>query len=321
MHVHAVAIALHTAWYWYESGRADEGLAMLERAMTLPAKTREAAELHRMTGMLYFGKGNYPKAIEHAQEALDHGLEIEPAEPPHRYYTLLANALLYAGRYDEAEQYYRMAVDSAQSWNRPVDVSTCRFNLAILMYECKGDFQSARRLLAASFETKPVDEFESALAEETLARIAFLERNFADAWAHADTALDMLASVGNGEHLLDVAMRQCVYLALDGQTQAADAVWREHGDRALSSDNPETNAAALDAAAALKLAHGNLSEAVAIRSRLQAFRNEHHLVVFPVEQRFYEAWDFAARCILGKAEYARASSSAASMSVRDAARK
>jgi tetratricopeptide (TPR) repeat protein len=311
----AIKLALYTAWYWHESGRADEGLTMLERAIALPLGTREAAELHRLTGMLYFTKGNYPRAIEHAQEALEHGLEIEPAEPPHRYYTLLANALLYAGRYDEAEQYYRMAIDSAQSWQRPIDLSTCRFNLAILMYECKGDFQSARRMLAASFETKPVDDFENALAEETLARVAFLERNFDEAVAHADTALDLLARVGNAEHTLDVAMRQCVYLTLDDNGEGARNLWQRHGRDALGSANPETTAAALEATAALYLATGDLSNAVAVRSRLHAFRSQHHLVVFPVEQRFYEAWDFAARAILGKPAYDRAVASGASMSV------
>lgn len=319
LHAHAVAIALNTGWYWHESGHLDEGCALIERALTLPLNTRDAAELHRMYGMLLFAKANYAGAIAEAQEALERGLEIRPREPPHKYYTLFANALFYAGRYDEAEQYYRMAVDAAQTAHRPVDVSTCRFNLAIFMYECKGNFGSARRILAASFETKSTDEFDEALAQETLARIAFLERQFEDAVAHAQTALTLLEKIGNAEHALDVAMRLIAYLTLDGRVEDAIALWQREGAHALASANPELCATALDASAMLYLGTGNLPKAIATRAFLQAFRERHHLVVFPVEQRYLDAWDFAARAIVGKAEYARAVADGESMIVPEAA--
>lgn len=319
LHDLAISIALNTGWYWHESGHLDEGCAFFERALCLPLKTRDAAELHRMYGMLLFAKGNYAGAIEHAQEALERGLEIVPPEPPHRYYTLYANALLYAGQYDEAEQYYRMAVDAAQGWDRPLDLSTCRFNLGILMYECKGDFSSARRLLAQSFSTKGADEFDDALAEETLARIAFLERHFDDAVRHAEAAIAMLAKVGNAEHTLDVTMRQCVYLTLDDRFDEALALWQREAPAALASTNPEICAGALDASATLYAGSGNLTKAVETRAFLRRFRARHHLVVFPVEQRLYDAWDFAARAILGKAEHARAVSNGESLHLAQAA--
>jgi len=315
----AIAIAFHTGWFWHESGRAGEGIAMLRQALALPLSTRDAAELHRLLGMLHFGEGDYSRAIEHAQEALEHGLEIEPAEPPHRYYTLFANALLYAGRYEEAEQYYRMAVDSAHSWNREGDLSTCRFNLAILLYECKGDFAGARRMLQASFETRAADEFDDALAQETLARIAFLERNFDEAVTHVAAALDLLERVGNTEHILEVSMRGCVYLTLEDRTQDAASLWGRYAADALASRNPETQAAAIEAAAALSTARGHLGDAVRLRAYLERFRQQHHLVVFPVEQRLYDAWDFAVRSVLGKAAYEHAKSSAQSMHLSDAA--
>jgi tetratricopeptide (TPR) repeat protein len=319
LHESAISIALHTGWYWHESGHLDEGCALIERALTLPLNTRDAAELHRLYGMLLFAKGNYAAAIEHAQTALERGLEIEPPEPPHRYYTLFANVLLYAGQYDEAEQYYRMAVDAAQSWNRPHDLSTCRFNLGILMYECKGDFSSARRLLAQSFSTKGADEFDDALAEETLARIAFLERHFSEAVAHAQEAMSLLTKVGNTEHTLDVAMRQCVYLTLDDRLDDAIALWRNEGPVALASANPETCASALDASATLYAGSGNLEKAVAARAFLRQFRMRHHLVVFPMEQRLYDAWDFAARALLGKPVHARAVAQGESLQLSEAA--
>lgn len=320
LHQRAIAIALHTAWYWHESGRTDEGRSMLERALSLQSNVRERAELHRMLGMYQFSRGNYARAIEHAQHALESGLEIEPAEPLHRYYTLYANALLYAGRYDEAEQYYRMALDSAQGWNKTADVSTCRFNLAILMYECKGEFANARRLLSSSFEVKSIDEFDDALVHETLARIAFLERNYSEAVSHADAAIELLERIGNQEHLLDVVMRQCVYTMLDGDGDRARALWGRHGEQALSSNNPETCAAAMDASAILSTGRGDLARAVAMRALLKRFRNEHHLVVFPVEQRLYDAWEFAAHAILGKDEYRRAAAIGETLHVQDAAR-
>lgn len=319
LHEFAISIALYTGWYWHESGHLDEGCALIERALVLPLNTRDAAELHRLYGMLLFAKGNYAAAIEHAQEALERGLEIEPPEPPHRYYTLFANALLYAGQYDEAEQYYRMAVDAAQSWNRPHDLSTCRFNLGILLYECKGDFSSARRLLAQSFSSKGTDEFDDALAEETLARIAFLERNFGNAVAHAEAAFAMLAKVGNTEHMLDVAMRQCVYLTLDERLEDAILLWHDEGPAALASTNPEICAGALDASATLYMGCGSLKKAVQTRAFLRRFRARHRLVVFPMEQRLYDAWDFAAHAILGKGQHARSVAAGESLHLSEAA--
>jgi hypothetical protein len=185
------------------------------------------------------------------------------------------------------------------------------------MYECKGDFAGARRMLETSFGTRGADEFDEALAEETLARIAFLERDFGEAVAHAEAALHLLERVGNTEHMRDVAMRQCVYLVLEDRTKDAAALWERYASDALASTNPETQAVAIDAAAALCIGHGDLSGAVRLRTFLERFREQHHLVVFPVERRLYDSWDFAARSILGKAQYKHARDDAEAMRMND----
>lgn len=161
-------------------------------------------------------------------------------------------------------------------------------------------------MLGASFETKSVDEFDDALVHETLARIAFLERNFHDAVRNADTAIGLLQRIHNEEHLLEVAMRQCAYLTLTENGESARALWQQYGRKALNSENPETCALALDARAMLYTGAGDLRSALTVRVLLQRYRLEHHLVVFPVEQRLYDAWDFAARAILGSAVYQEA---------------
>lgn len=304
LHSVAVKIALHTAWYWYESGRAREGAEMFDAALDLPQRShKETAELERFAGMFAFALGDYDAAVEFSQRALEHGLEIEPPEPLVRYHTQLANALLYSGGYEQAEQYYRLALDSAQSHGNANHIALAKFNLAIYLFECLSDFAGARKLLAASLRDGGADAYDEALGEETLARIAYLERDVDAAVRHGETALTAFFRLGNVEHGLEMAMRQAVYLCFAGRCDEAAQLWARHERAVGDSKSPELRALALEASAALATAQGNLSLAVEQRARLQSFRETHALAVFPAEQRNADAWEHAALAILGRAAY------------------
>ncbi|MBV8246668.1 MAG: tetratricopeptide repeat protein [Candidatus Eremiobacteraeota bacterium] len=307
LHASAVELAMHTHWYWHELGKSEEGLHMVERALGLPELSLvQKARLTRIASTLEFVHGDFAASVTWGERALEHALDAQPAESVLKYYTALANALLYGGRYDEAEQYYRLALDAAQREHDDVGISICKFNLSIYMSECKGDFAASRRLLEESFQTKTRDEYDEALTAETQSRLAYLERNLDDAVKYSAHAFELLTKLGNVEHTLELGMRRVTYLAMRGDLAQAELLYGAQHRTLRRTSNWDIVALALDSRATLFVAHGELARAIETRAFLERFRAAHHLAVFPVERRYLDAWDFAALSLLGREAHAAA---------------
>lgn len=135
----------------------DEAIATLEKALPLLGGSAEHVELkgtiNNNLGSAWEAKGQYDKAIDYYQKALDIDLNVFGAEYPNTAidYNNLGLAWDSKGQYDKAIEYYQKALDinlKAFGAEHP-KVATGYNNLGSAYYQ-KGDYKTALEYFEAA---------------------------------------------------------------------------------------------------------------------------------------------------------------------------
>ena len=138
--------------FWAMRGHLREGRGRIEEALArgadAPPKLRAAA-LHGACFLAYW-QGDYPATQVYSEAALQLWAALDDPLGPLKSRQMLANALLYQGRYEEAKANFTESLAQARALEGEGHHSTTSLGGLAIIANWQGDFAQARALYAAA---------------------------------------------------------------------------------------------------------------------------------------------------------------------------
>ncbi len=149
-------------------------------------------------GSVYEAWGQYDKAIQHSQQALD----IERALPGYEFHTAsslnnIGKVYKAWGRYDEAIRHYQQALDIARKLGREADIATFLSNIGAV-YQAWGQYDKAVQHFQQALDTarKLGREAETAILLGNIGFVYSERRQYDKAIQHFQQALVIVRKLG-----------------------------------------------------------------------------------------------------------------------------
>ena len=233
--------------FWAMRGHLREGCGRIKTALArgadAPASLRAAA-LHGACFLAYW-QGDYAATQAYSQAALTLWDTLDDRIGPLKSRQMLANALLYQGRHEEAKAHFTQALAQAQALEGEGHHSTTSLGGLAIIAHWQGDYTQARVLYEAAVRIHEADgdhrnlafalynlgEIEQGLNEPAAARACF-ERSLALCREHGSGPL-ALVQVSLALAALDSEEWETAR-ALFGESLAVSRETGEDGDTAVA---------------------------------------------------------------------------------------
>ncbi|MEK6333756.1 MAG: tetratricopeptide repeat protein [Acidobacteriota bacterium] len=267
---------LSLASLYIQRGEADRGLGFNEQALAFyqaGGYRTETSQALLLRGRAYKQKGDYKAALQSFQEQLKlaeaAGDQVQIAYA----HGSIGSLLLIQEQYAEARQHFEESRTKNKSLGNQLNEGYALMNLGAALWGL-GNYDDARNMLAQASEIagKKAASFNALQAGIGLvdAQISLNQRNFADAGAKSQQALDLAASQDKtvaveGKYVLGLSQ------ALSGRASAGAALCQEATDAAGPLGDPLLLARAQLALAEATLASGDTKRAIESARQAQTF--------------------------------------------------